>query len=138
MPAIEVHLSGPLFRADASLKAKQTGENVVRELVETGTKLLAERLQPRPAGVYLSVAEAQKGKASTGNYRRNVMPVLNGLTGRIHDNGIVYGPWLELGGKRFRGYASFRTIGDRLQNEEAPKSCAKWALRLAEELNGGV
>ena len=138
MPAVEVKLSGPLFSADASAKAKQTGANVVRELVETGTKLLAERLQPRPQGVYLSVSEAGKGKASTGNYRRNVTPVIQEMAGRIHDNGVVYGPWLENGGKRFKGYASFRTIGDRLQNEEAPKSCERWALKLAEELNGGL
>ena len=136
MPAFEVKLSGPLFAADASAKAQQTAENVVRELVEIGTKLLAERLRPRPSGVYLSVSEAGKGKVSTGNYRRNITPILSGMSGRITDNGVVYGPWLEFGGKRFAGYASFRKIGDTVQNEEAPKSCAKWAAKLASELGG--
>ena len=98
MPAFEVKLSGPLFAADASAKAQQTAENVVRELVEIGTKLLAERLRPRPSGVYLSVSEAGKGKVSTGNYRRNITPILSGMSGRITDNGVVYGVW----GQAFR------------------------------------
>lgn len=137
---VQVVVKGPLFSPGASATVKAEAEAVIKELVEDGTKHLAEMLQPRPAGVYLSVAEAQKGHASTGNYRRNITPVLSGLNGRIHDNNVVYGPWLEGVGSRnettrFRGYAAYRKTGDWLQ-ERAGAVTKKHADELARKLNG--
>lgn len=138
--ANEVRLTGPLFEPGAGAKVQAEAAAVVRELVEDGVKHLAEMLKPRPGGVYLSVGEAQKGHESHGNYRRNVTPVILGARGRIHDNGVVYGPWLEGTGSRnastrFKGYAAFRRTGDFLQ-AEAKAVAEKHAVKLARELGG--
>ena len=110
--------------------------DVVRELVQLGEERLAEMLKPRPAGVYLSVAEALKGQASTGNYRRNLQTRVEGLHGRIDDGGVIYGPWLEAGrdGTRFRGYASFRRTGQFLEDKRRDVMEAH-ALRFAKKMN---
>ena len=73
MPAVQVtvKLSGPLFR-DAPQRVRAVMQATVQELIELGEQRLDLMLRPRPGGVYLSVAEAQKGKASTGHYRRSV------------------------------------------------------------------
>jgi len=122
MPAIEfkLKLHGPLFTGRARATAIRAIKGGVRELVENGEQRLDQMLRPRPMGVFLSVAEAQRGKASTGNYRRNVNAKFQGLQARIDDGGVVYGPWLELGraGTRFRGYASFRRTRDFLDKEK--------------------
>ena len=99
--------------------AERLGRRLVRAVVERGQERLAETLRPRPGGVFLSVAEAAPGKASTGNYRRNVSTAMRGSVGVIDDGGVVYGPWLEGTGSRngttrFKGYASFRRTADWL------------------------
>ena len=98
-------------------------------------------LRPRPAGVDLSVAEAQKGKASTGNYRRNVNGIVRDLNGLITDGGVVYGPWLEGVGSRnastrFKGYAAFRRTGQWLE-QQVPKVIRIRVDRMVAKLNGG-
>ena len=45
-----------------------------------------------------------------------------GLTGRIDDGNVVYGPWLEGTSSRnqttrFKGYHSFQIVRQQLQNE---------------------
>ena len=108
---------GPLFQKSNVRKATQ---EIVQALVESGEQRLDTMLRPRPAGVYLSVAEAGKGKASGGYYRRNVHGRVSNLNGRIDDGGVVYGPWLEGVSRgnettRFKGYASFRKTSQWLQ-----------------------
>ena len=116
---IRMTTKGPIFdRPTAEIRRGVQG--IVQAVVEEGEQRLDTMLRPRPSGVYLSVAEAGKGKASTGHYRRNVHGRVSNLHGRIDDGGVVYGPWLEGVGRRnlttrFKGYASFRKTGQYLQ-----------------------
>lgn len=109
---VSMEARGRIFRDSPELM-RQVAERSVRELVELGNERLAEVLRPRPAGVYLSFAEARKGQYSTGHYRQNIHPKSQGLLGTISDGGVIYGPWLEGTGSRnqttrFKGYGSFR------------------------------
>ncbi len=118
--AIHISSEGAVFSDRAPAIVQEEGAAATRELIEMGIVHLDEMLRPRPAGVYLSVEEAQKGHASTGNYRRNVHPEFASLNGRISDGNVVYGPWLEGTGSRndvtrFKGYASFRKTFDWLE-----------------------
>ena len=79
---------------------------------------LDERLRPRPGGAFLSVAQAQKGKASRGYFREHVRGEFKTQTlAKIHESGkgYIYGPWLEGTSQRnqstrFKGYGTFRKV----------------------------
>lgn len=136
---VTVTKTGPLFRLGGA-PVRRAMSGAVRELVELGEQRLDQVLRPRPAGVYLSVAEAQKGRASTGNYRRNLTSVIKELSGRIDDGGVVYGPWLEgTSGRnattRFKGYASFRRTA-QFMRKSAAKVLKAHVDRAVRELNG--
>jgi hypothetical protein len=73
--------------------------------------------------VYLSVQEAGPKRASTGNYRRNISTTITGLNAVITDGGVIYGPWLEGVSSRntttrFKGYASFRRVGQWVEKQQ--------------------
>lgn len=138
MPGVSVTFSGKLFTEGPPI-IRQMGHNFVQELVEKGQERLAQMLSPRPQGVFLSVLEAGKGKASKGNYRRNLNARTMDLRGIIHDGGVVYGPWLEgTSGRnqttRFKGYRSFRQTAQYMQGL-VPALSQKWAHRAVEALN---
>ena len=141
MPGIELRLSGPLFRSGFPTSVvQQVLRAAVQSIVELGEQRLDQMLRPRPAGVYLSVAQARKGQASTGHFRRNIVARVSGLTGRIDGGNVVYGPWLEGVSPRnqttrFKGYASFRRTAQWLQTkaQEVLKRHAEHAVR---QLNG--
>ena len=110
------------FVGDTSSKFRGFMEQGVKELVEMGEGRLFERFRPRPRGVFLSFTQAQRGKASTGNYRRNINGVANGLKGRIDDSRVVYGPWLEGTSSRnartrFKGYRVWRNTRQWLEKQ---------------------
>ena len=114
--------SGPLFDGRARSAVRQLSRTVIGRIVRLGEQRLDRMLRPRPAGVFLSVDEAGRGKASTGHYRRSVHPVVADTWGRIDDGGVVYGPWLEgTSGRnrttRFKGYSSFRRTRRWLQTQ---------------------
>ena len=120
---------------------RQEAQAIVQEVVELGEQRLDQMLRPRPAGVYLSVGEAQKGKASTGNYRRNINGMVRDLSGLITDGGVIYGPWLEGVGSRnastrFKGYAAFRRTAQWLE-QQVPKVIRVRVDRMVARLNGG-
>jgi hypothetical protein len=114
---IDVTITGPLFNGQGTQQnIRRWGRRMVQQVIEAGEQRLDMMLRPRnrgPLGVYLTHAEAGRGKASTGDYRRNVHGFQVGLFGRISDGGKVYGPWLEGTSSRnattrFKGYRSFR------------------------------
>ena len=93
----------------------------IMELIQMGESRLDEVLRPRPAGVYLSIGEAQRGHASTGFFRRSVHARHSSRSGTIESN-VVYGPWLERVSARnaltrFKGYQSFRKTGQWLEKQ---------------------
>lgn len=81
----------------------------LQEAAEIGSDWVDERL--------MSVLRTQ-----TPYYRIQVRADPFGQGWRIHDNGVVYGPWLEGTSRRnarsrFKGYATFRRIRQRVYAE---------------------
>lgn len=60
----------------------------------------------------------------TGHYRRSIGSAFHGADGsvKVHDNGVVYGPWLEGSSRRnhqtrFKGYSTFRKILQEIEED---------------------
>ena len=130
---MSVEVSGPLFKEGGRIVGKVT-EQFVQRMVELGEQRLDIVLRPRNTspGVYLT---AQQGGKSTGHYRRNVSGTVQGVRGRIDDGGVIYGPWLEFGGGRFKGYAAFRKTKQWL-DEQAGKEAKEYLNTYTRRLNG--
>lgn len=136
---VTVSVKGPIFDGASDDELNDMAESTVRELASLGVERLATTLRPRPGGVYLSVTEAQKGKASTGNYRRHLHQRVKGPYAIITDGGVIYGPWLEGEGTRnlttrFKGYASFRRVGQWMR-EITPQVLRRQVERFARRMN---
>ena len=119
-PGIDVEISGPLFKKGAKI-TRDGMEDAVQELMELGEQRLDDLLRPSP-GKFKSSANARPGMASKGHYRRNVSGERQGLTARIDDGGVIYGPWLEGTSSRnqttrFKGYGTFRQVGQELEKK---------------------
>ena len=109
---VNITTTGKLFTQDQGPVIARMTSNIIRELAQKGESRLDEVLRPRPAGVYLSIAEAQRGHGSTGHFRRSVN-TLHGPRSSTIQSDVVYGPWLEGDSARnattrFKGYQSFR------------------------------
>ena len=136
---VDIDTSGPLFRGGKE-RIHAATRRIVQAMIEAGEQRLDETLRPRPKGVYLSVAEAGKGKGSTGHYRRNVHSRQVNLAGIITDGGVVYGPWLEGTSSRnqstrFKGYRSFRRTYQWLR-ENVGKITRPVVDRMTKDLGG--
>ena len=136
---VTVDLIGPFFRKGGEPLRKAL-QDTIQELVEMGEQRLDQMLIPRPAGVFLSVQQAGKGKASTGHYWRNIHGRVSNLAGRIFDGNVIYGSWLEGTSSRnqitrFKGYTSFRRTAQYL-NKEKKKTLLKHVERAIKEMNG--
>ena len=129
---IETTVRGPLFERPNLVTFEATAK-LVQRVVELGEQRLDIVLRPRDTkpGVYITT---QQGGKSTGHYRRNVSGQAQGLRGRIDDGGVVYGPWLELGGGRFKGYSAFRKTTQWME-EQVPKEATKMVQQLARKMN---
>jgi len=116
--------SGPLANKRLGKLTSQASEGALRQLVEMGEQRLAEQFRTRPGGVFLSVAQADKGKATSGHYLRNIHGEARPSYGRIHDSGVEYGPWLESGksnrSTRFKGYHVWRRTKQWLEEQVKP------------------
>jgi len=132
-PGVTITAKGPLL-AKGSRALPDGVQAALQELVEIGEQHLAQMARPNPGGVFLSVAEAGPGRASTGNYRRNLHGRMTSTTAGLIDVGAVkYGPWLESGegrgtSTRFKGYRLFGRTKDWL-NKQASEVMAKHTLR---------
>ena len=91
---MKIEVTGPLFTRAKPI-IRHWAQRSVHDLVEMGMERLDQTLRPRPGGVYLSVTEARRGKASTGNFRRTVHDRISNLNALIQTNS-VYGPWLDV------------------------------------------
>lgn len=135
---VRIDADGPLFRGANGILDRHLNA-AVQALVEAGEQHLDELLRPRPPGVYLSVAEARRGQASTGHYRRSVHGRVSGHHGVIDDSGVVYGPWLEGVSPRnvttrFKGYSAFRRTSQWMERQ-AKQIIASQVSSLVRELN---
>jgi len=145
----EIKTTGTIFDPHKTSKVfHQARRATIRELVERGEQELdTAYLLPKPRGKFLSIGEAGKGKASTGNYRRNVHGKVRSIgpntVGKIHDSGVVYGPWLEGTSSRnqttrFKGYASFRRVKQWLEKGIASRVMKKHVKILTMRMNHGL
>lgn len=117
---VKVATQGPLFTRMAPDQLQKAVQSGIRELVQKGEQRLAEQLRPRPAGVFLSVAQAGEKKASQGHYRRNISSEFKNMSAMIHDGDVEYGPWLEgvssrNDSTRFKGYHQYKATSTYLQ-----------------------
>jgi hypothetical protein len=140
MVTVRIRQTGPIFAGRNAQTITRHLEASIHELVELGEGQLAKMLRPRPAGVFLAVSQARRGRGSVGHYRRNVSTRFQHLAARISDGGVIYGPWLEgvssrNARTRFEGYASFRRTGQWLQRQ-ADRVFRKHVVRLARSLGG--
>ena len=137
---VEIKAQGPMFEGErANAIVEKAVDRGIAELVQLGEQRLDMLLKPRPAGVYLSVSEAKRGQASTGHYGRSIHGVASHLHGRIDDSGVEYGPWLEGVSSRnettrFKGYHSFRRVGQSLE-KDAGKVLKAHMDKAIKELN---
>ena len=138
---IDVKMKGPIFDRQNRSLPRKTVEKLVARVVEEGDLHLARMLRPRPAGVYLSIAEAAKGQYSTGNDRRRINTSTRGLHGKISDGGVEYGPWLEGTSRRnqsthFKGYHSFRKTTQFMNRKRVPWLVNREIDKMVKKLNG--
>lgn len=109
MITVDVDKHGPLFDGRAQLAARDFVRDAQREIAERGAVMVQTELD--------HVLRHQ-----TGRYRRSIHAEQGFGGDVITDGGIVYGPWLEGTGSRnrttrFKGYATFRRVVTRLDNE---------------------
>lgn len=110
MYTVTLDTSGPVFDG----RAEQAVDDFVNEAVWEITKEGRGDLGVRFIKVF---------REPTGNYESHVEAQHLDNHGWIHDNMIVYGPWLEGVGSRnfpvtrFRGYRSFRIVAQELQRK---------------------
>lgn len=102
-------MTGPFFdgRADAA----------VSDLIEDASELVA-----REGNVRVHERFGITFQHPTGNYASKVRVEQRGSMHVVQDGGSVYGPWLEGTGSRnratrFKGYAAFRIVTQRLRSE---------------------
>lgn len=100
--SIDVTVSGPLFDGRAQRAADRYCEDARDEIAEFG-----EEIALREMGMSF--------RHPTGYYESRVTTdVVSSDTARVHDQGVIYGPWLEGVGSmnfpvtRFRGYWHWR------------------------------
>lgn len=129
MPGIDVKVSlhGPIFSGTVPAKVVSAVHMTVKELVNEGEKAVDAQLY------------AGHG-VLTGHYRRSVHgEMVSTLHGRVHDSGVVYGPWLEGVGSRnqksrFKGYAMFRNARQKLEKIKIA-TLQKWVGKLVNDLS---
>ena len=145
---MQTSVKGALFT-----KAKRLTNNFAAlaavTLMEMGEERLSKTLRPQGSkqltaenmrGVFKTVRQAGKDKASTGHYRRSISGQFLGQIARITDSGVIYGPWLEGESSRnsasgFRGYFQFRLTTEYLRTK-VPVVTAILKKKYVRDMNG--
>lgn len=112
---IRVEVSGPLFDGRAKTVINAFMDEAKERVAQIGVDEVHARLGRvlrHPTGVYQSRVVRERA----GRFNDQV----------IHDQGIVYGPWLEGVSRRnqrtrFKGYATFRRVRLRLRKTATPE-----------------
>lgn len=109
---IDIHARGPIFDGRASRAAEAFVDDAEEAIAKHGRDDVLAQL-----GHVL--------RHPTGNYASGIVTDLRRDNPIVTDGGIVYGPWLEGVGSRnrttrFKGYATFRRVAQRLQSKAEP------------------
>ena len=108
MPQITVSIHGPLLKGNGPKEVHEALSKAIVDLATEGQMQVRQQLYVGHGRI-------------TGHYRGSVHAELtDSLHGRIHDSGVVYGPWLEGVGSRneksrFKGFAMFRNAKQALE-----------------------
>jgi hypothetical protein len=106
---IRIDMRGPIFDGRADIALQEFCVAAKNEVAEVGAGMVVEDLQDvirNPTPIYWTRVRAEAN--------------------RIHDDRMIYGPWLEGTGSRnypvtrFRGYASFRRTTQSIQRIAEP------------------
>lgn len=99
---IDIVMSGPLFDGRAARAMQDAADDAREQIAEFGEEVALARM-----GQYF--------QHPTGYYESRVTTTrVTGDTSRVHDQGVIYGPWLAGVGSRnypvtrFRGYSHWR------------------------------
>ena len=129
MPQLDISVSahGPIFQMGLPQAAiADTLHGTVKELVNEGEKAVDAQLYPGHGLI-------------TGHYRRSVHGEMTStLNGKVHDSGVIYGPYLEGVGSRnqttrFKGYAMFRNARQKLEGMKMD-ILLKWVKKAVDKL----
>ena len=110
MPSVSVRISGPFFGGSMPGHIRSALSLSIGDVVAEGERSVKLQLYPGHG-------------LRTGHYRRSVHGEMqNSMHGRIHDSGVIYGPWLEGVGSRnqttrFKGYHMFRQAKGELERK---------------------
>lgn len=129
MNDVKVTLSGPLFDGRASAMVDRAVIDMEHHLGSVGADYMRAELE-------------RVLRKETPYYRLQITSTEYPGRTVVNDGGIVYGPWLEGTGSRnkttrFKGYATFRRITQKL-NDEAPRILQPYVDALVERLNHGA
>ena len=115
-PSVTVRLRGPFFSTNIPPVIVGALDLAIGDGTAEGERDIKVMARPAPAGVFHTAAYAEAhGYRQTGNYQDNIHgEMVRSLHGRIHDSNVIYGPWLDRGGGRFKGYAMFRKATQQL------------------------
>lgn len=108
---LDVDTSGPMFNRQADRVVERATERAEAAVAERGVTLVRSRL-------------GQVLQRPTGYYASRISAVSYGGSHLTTDRGVVYGPWLEGTSRRnqttrFKGYRTFRIVGQQLQGQAA-------------------
>lgn len=124
---IEVHASGPVFDGRAARAAHDMSDAILDDVSSHAKNLIdaeLSRVLRNPTGYYQSRIRNERVSANTA---------------RVHDSGVVYGPWLEGVGSRnspvtrFPGYGHWRRTKQRAADEAgsiAERTAARYLPRM--------
>lgn len=108
----DVTMSGPIFDGRAAAAVRDFCNDFERDYARQVEDMIRVRLH-------------QVLKHPTGRYERSISSSPQGGGFVVDDGGIVYGPWLEGVGSRnrttrFKGYATFRKVGQAADAKAEP------------------
>jgi len=107
---VDIGGSGPVFDGRARAAAKDYVEAAVDDVAATGLRDVQTNL-------------ARVLRHPTGSYQSHIKDRASGTRHVIHDDRVVYGPWLEGVGSRnapetvFAGYSTFRLTAQALEKK---------------------
>lgn len=130
MPDFQIRVNanarGPMFNGQAQRAANTYSDQLRYEVARQAEDMVHARLR-------------QVLKHPTGYYESRISVERSGSSYRVHDGGVVYGPWLEGQGSRnfpvtrFRGYQTFRRVKaliDRRANGIAQRMLRRYIGRM--------
>jgi|SRR5882762_7951775 len=123
-----VKKKGPVFDERGAHAVERFTDDATRAVAEAGARMVRMTLNARI-------------RVNTGYYVSHVISEVRGSWGRVWDQFIIYGRWLEGTGSRnrttrFKGYHSFRDTAIRL-DQQSEQILAPLVAKLMRELNGG-